>query len=283
MKDFAKIFIVLCLTVAAFMYGRNYGEATYRETDEYKELIKAKENLSFANAELENVKVKFQNIINSSENKKQDELLAQILQVFLADLGLRAAPIKSAVAKPTELSSEKNLLKEQKKFNIKKLKSYEWILANSTDTNEIQKNLKNVEIKNLNTFLADARQPAITEFEPIFGTYRGRIRGVDNKEYGSMLIEINAIQQNEKIVAKGEIKIFKENRETMGQGFSTNTLGLSVDGSTSFIINPGNDNKFYQLYKLKETQQLAGFFYERLVNGTTKTIGSFVLNRTDQF
>ena len=98
-----------------------------------------------------------------------------------------------------------------------------------------------------------------------------------------MLIEINSVQQNDKAAAKGNIKIFRENSGTMENNFSTNALGFSVDGSTSFVINPGGDNKFYQLYKIKETQQLAGFFYERLANGTTKTIGSFVLNRVDQF
>ena len=285
------------------MYGRNYGELTYRESEEYKVLIKAKEDLTFAKAELENAKVKFQNILDGSENKKQEELLAQILQVFLVDLGLRAAdhqPALSAAKQPAKAApiatepapaapilkkeEEKSVaVKEEKKFDIKKLKSYEWILGNSSTKEELTKNLRNVEIRNLNLFIASARVPAISEFEPIFGTYRGRIDDVNQKEYGSMVIEINSTQQNDKATTTGNIKIFKENRDTMESNFSTNNLGYSIEGSTAFVINPGHDNKFYQLYKIKETQQLAGFFYERLANGTTKTIGSFVLNRVDQF
>ncbi len=302
MRDFLKIFIVLCLLVGAFMYGRNYGELTYRESEEYKSLVKAKEDLTFVKADLENAKVKLQNIIDGAENKKQEELLAQILQVFLVDLGLRVSdhqanslnktatvpPTAPEQAKPALQKSTKDQVvvespKEEKKFDIKKLKSYEWILTNSATKEDLAKNLKNVEIRNLNLFLQGARAPAISEFEPIFGSYRGRIDDVNQKEYGSMLIEINANQQSEKPSAKGNIKIFRENSGTMENNFSTNTLGFSVEGSTSFVINPGNDNKFYQLYKIKETQQLAGFFYERLANGTTKTIGSFVLNRVDQF
>ena len=103
MKDFLKIFVILCLLVGAFMYGRNYGELTYRESEEYKTLVKAKEDLTFAKADLENVKAKFQNILDGSGSKKQEELLAQILQVFLVDLGLRAAdnqPSTSAAKLP---------------------------------------------------------------------------------------------------------------------------------------------------------------------------------------
>lgn len=280
------------------MYGRNYGERTYRESDEYRELVKAKEDLTFAKSELENAKIKFQNVINNSANKKQEEMLAEILQIFLADLGLKAADNQTALStqpsalktateallpKKAEIKAVEAVPHEARKFDLKKLKSYEWILANSSNSDELRKNLKNVEIRNLNEFLASARSPAITEFEPIYGTYRGQIIGVDNKAFGSMLIEITAVQENAKIRAKGSIKIFRGDHDTMSNSFSNTALGYVVDGSTTFIINPGNDNKFYQLYKIKETQQLAGFFYERLAHGTTKTIGSFVLNRTDQF
>lgn len=288
------------------MYGRNYGEKTYRESEEYRELVKTKEQLTFAKGELENVKIKFQNVINNSGNRKQEEMLAEILQIFLADLGLKAAENNQIVALPAKESTPLTTATEallpkkaeikaidstlpqepvqaSKKFDIKKLKSYEWILANSTGTDELRKNLKNVEIKDLNEFLAAATSPAIPQFEAIYGTYRGQILGVDNKAYGSMLIEINAVQEETKITAKGSIQIFRGDKGTMSNNFSGTSLGFIVNGSSCFVINPGNDNKFYQLYKIKETQQLAGYFYERLAHGTTKTIGSFVLNRTDQF
>lgn len=279
MSDFLKIFFVLCVSVAAFMFGRNYGEKTYRETEEYKELVKAKDQLTFANSELQNVKAKFQNIIDGSANRKQEEMLGQILQVFLADLGLRVAENQRS---PTP-TTEKEIVKPEKTFDLKKLKSYEWILSNSASTDDVHKNLKNVEIRNLNEFLAIAKDAPIQAFGGIFGSYRGYILGVDGKNYGTMLIEINAnAATSEKPEAKGTIKIFKENRDTMSSNFTTHALGKIVEGSGCVILNPGQDNKFYQVYKVRDSQ-LAGYFYERLTNGTTKTIGSFVLNRTDQF
>ncbi len=287
------------------MFGRNYGEKTYRETEEYKELVKAKNQLTFANSELQNVKAKFQNIIDGSANRKQEELLGQILQVFVADLGLRVAEnqalltketpavVVSGAAPKTEVNAEKlrsptptiekEIARPQKTFDLKKLKSYEWILTNSASADDVHKNLKYVEIRNLNDFLALAKDAPIQSFQSIFGSYRGYILGVDGKNYGTMLIEISSnATALEKPEAKGTIKIFKENRDTMSSNFTTHAIGKIVDGSGCVILNPGQDNKFYQVYKVRDSQ-LAGYFYERLTNGTTKTIGSFVLNRTDQF
>ena len=100
MNDFVKIFIVLCTCVGAFMYGRNYGETTYKDSAEYKSLMQAYEEAKFAKSELENIKAKFQNIADGSTNRKQEEILAQILQIFLVDLGLRVSN-PDAFAKPT--------------------------------------------------------------------------------------------------------------------------------------------------------------------------------------
>ena len=71
--------------------------------------------------------------------------------------------------------------------------------------------------------------------------------------------------------------------EKSGQGFESPQLGYKIEGSEGFLINFNNGKKYWHVYKLKDTQQLAGFMYEQMVNGTGKTIGSFVLNRTDQF
>ncbi len=287
------------------MAGRNYGEKTFRETAEFKEFIKANEELKFTRAELETVKTKFQNILDGADTKKQEELLGQILQIFLADLGLKLANqesflktadqsaadssavtnkvLKDKKQQISDNSEKKEQSKVVKEFDIKKLKSYEWILANSTDPAEIQKNLKNIEIKNFSAFLNLAKEEPLQAFEPVFGTYRGRMFDVLKNEYGSMLMDIKLIKKNEKDYVKGDIKIFMNGVEKSGQGFESNQLGFKVEGSEGYLINFNNGKKYWHVYKLKDTQQLAGFMYEQMVNGTCKTIGSFVLNRTDQF
>ena len=56
---------------------------------------------------------------------------------------------------------------------------------------------------------------------------------------------------------------------------------FKADEENMIIIE--NGSRYFQIYKINETQQLAGYFYERLINGTTKKIGTFILNRVDQF
>ncbi|MFZ3230085.1 MAG: hypothetical protein WA160_07765 [Pseudobdellovibrio sp.] len=299
MKDFIKIFIVLCVCVGAFMYGRNYGETTFRETADYKNLIKSQEELSFTKSELENIKTKFQNIADGSENRKQEELLGQILQVFLVDLGLQVSkpeaftkanlkieavnplPAKKIEAIVAENHNEEAHVKPGKTFDYRRLKSYEWILQNSRDGNELKKNLNNVEIKDLNSFLSGAKAATVKQLEPIYGTYRGRITDINNAEYGSLAIVINPITKGDGQILKGSIKIFKNQQESMSNSFETEQLGFVGEGSSGFVIN--SRDRFFQIYKITETQQLTGYFYERMINGTTKKIGTFVLNRTDQF
>ncbi len=284
------------------MAGRNYGEKTFRETADFKDLVKAQEELKFTRAELETVKTKFQNIVDGAENKKQEEILAQILQVFLADLGLAVAkpqtfqiksvikevppefpaPVKQEVRKQASENSEPKVAKPEKQYDYKRLKSYEWILTNSRDREEIKKNLKNVEIKNLDLLLKSSTQPPADQLEAIFGAYRGRIMDINKKEYGSLAVQIfPQVKTDAETLLKGSIKIFKNGQEQSSKSFLTNRLAYQAQDSSGFLIDSGS--QFYQVYKISETQQLSGYMYERMVNGTTKTIGTFVLNRTDQF
>lgn len=297
MKDFFKIFFLLCLLVATFLFGRNYGEENFKQTNEYQNLIRNREDSNFTKNDFENAKTKFQNILDGAETKKSEELLAQILQVFLADLGLRIQNQKAfvktadlAAARPGNIKTEPVVVeqasfepepKKEKTFDYKKIKSYEWILQNSRDNEELQSNLKNVEIRNIDLYLKSAIEAKPPEMDTLFGSYRGRIKDVLNKEYGTLSFTMNPVQESNPMKLKGSIKIFKNEKETSARNFTTTQIGYQVIGSLGFIID--NGNTYYQVYKIKETQQLAGFFYERLVNGTTKTIGSFLLNRVDQF
>ena len=265
--------------VAAFLYGRNYGEENFRQSDEYRGFIKAKDEQSFTKNDLENAKTKFQNILDSADLKKAEELLSQVLQVLTNDFGLKIKDqnsfIKQAAAIPTNeiVVKKEPIAKKEKIFDYKKIKSYEWILKNSRDNAELKANLKNVEIKDIDSFLKKATNSESEQRETLFGSYRGRIMDVTQNEYATLAFNINPL--------KSSIKIFRNEKEASAKDFETDALGLQVEGSSSVIID--NGTTYYQLYKISDTQQIAGYYYERLVNGTTKTIGSFVLNRVDQF
>lgn len=299
MNDFVKIFLVLCACVGAFMYGRNYGETTFKDSAEYKEMMQAQEEAKFAKSELENIKAKFQNVADQAETRKQEELLGQILQIFLADLGLKVSnpqtfvkgpatttttgslPPKVEIAKPVVEKPVAEVHKPEKVYDYRRLKSYEWILQNSRNSQELKKNLKNVEIKNLNLFLNNATSATRPVIENIFGEYRGRIMDISGSEYGSLALTMAANDTATKQGLKGNVKIFKNGKQETSQTFRGDGFGYVGPGTIGYILE--QDNRFFQLYKINETQQIAGFYYERLMNGTTKTIGTFVLNRTDQF
>lgn len=300
MKDFLKIFFILCGLVAAFLYGRSYGEETFKQSDEYRNFTKAKDEQSFAKSDIENAKAKLQNIIDSSDNKKSDEILGQILQVFLADLGLKIQNQKllkdgtlainptpepkanQEFVQPAKSSSEEREPKPKKEFDFKKLKSYEWILLNAQSPDDVAGNLKNVEIKNIDSYMSSAINTRPEDDALLFGSYRGRIMDVTGKEYGTVAFEMApANEVGKKDEFKGSLKLFRNGKQTNTDNFSGTNIGYRFEGSSGIVINFGSN--YYQMYKVPQTQQLAGYFYERLVNGTTKTIGSFVLNRVDQF
>jgi len=304
MKDFLKIFTILCGFVGAFLYGRSYGEQTFKQSEEYLQFVKAKDEQIFLKNDIENAKAKLQNIIDGSENKKSDELLAQILQVFLADLGLKiqnqqtlkenltAAKIpvekNKAISAPEGApavnkldSSEEPKSKPPKAFNYKKLKSYEWILMNAQGSEDIAGSLKNLEIKNMDSYMSEALVTRPEDESLLMGSYRGRIMDVTNKEYGTFVFEMGPSSADGKEKFKGSITLFRNGRKESVNSFSGTSLGYRFESSAGTVINFGNN--YYQMYKIPQTQQIAGFYYERLVNGTTKTIGSFVLNRVDQF
>lgn len=300
MKDFIKIFLGISALVAAFMFGSNYGERTYNESSEHKNLIKATEELNIARADLENVKIKLQNITDSAATKKTDELLAQILHVFLTDLGLtiqnRDAILKqaqqaqvaqvpiAATAPKAEISPVNAEIEQPKpgpsKLNINKLKSFEWMVQNSGGGENTIRDLKKVEIKNLNAYLKLADYQDASDCEQLLGVYKGSVKNIDLKNFGSLEFELKVGQTKLREELYGKTAwYFKEN--SISEKIDNN-CGKKIKGLSGRIFNLAAD-KYIQIYKLNNSEKTAGNFYEVLPNGTSKVLGSFVLNRVDRF
>lgn len=314
MGDFFKIFFGLCLLVGAFFVGKNYGENTYKESEEFKKITLVREELDFAKNDLENAKAKLQNIVDRADNEKTDELLAQILQVFLADLGLqiqnRELILKNAKAniktdrtnteispqplkldKPSDANPETNLTAKanrainklnreevEKQKNINKFKSNEWLLLNSNNKSEVQKNLDKLVIKNLKSFV-DASQIEAQDCINYLGEYRGKIKNELKQNMGSMSFNLKNNQEENKFF--GNISWFNNPNPTLKQDFD-NSCGKKLQGFSGRFFSL-TENRYIQVYRLQDLKTLAGNFYEILPAGTTKRIGSFQLSRTDQF
>ena len=220
MKDFLKIFGILCFVVGAFLLGRTNGEEKFRQSEEYQNLLKQKTASEFNNNELQNVKTKFQNIVDNAETKKTEELLAQILQVFLADLGLRIQNQQAFLKESTSVSTtppvveptkqnrrdeiNKAVAESRKDSNIKKMRSWEWMITNAEKDHNLNEYLKNLEIKSLNDYLEKAKPAPLSNFENIFGSYRGRIFYQDSKEYSTLIFEVGRLgPDNARIKVEG--------------------------------------------------------------------------------
>ena len=301
MKDFIKIFLGISALVAAFMFGSNYGERTYNESSEHKNLVKATEELNIARADLENVKIKLQNITDRADTKMTDELLAQILHVFLTDLGLtiqnrdailkraqqaQATPVPIAATAPkTPEAPMANEETEQPKpatakLNINKLKSFEWMVQNSGGGENTLRDLKKVEIKNLNAYLKQADYQDASDCEQLLGVYKGSVKNINLMNFGSLEFELKVSRTKLREELYGKTAWFFKEKSISEK--IDNNCGKKIKGLSGRIFNLAAD-KYIQIYKLNNSEKTAGNFYEVLTHGTSKVLGSFVLNRVDRF
>lgn len=305
MKDFVKIFLILCAVVSAFFFGRNYGEETQNESTEIKTL--KSENFQNRNAqiELQNLKEKFQKLLDSADLKKANEVMAQVMTIFLADLSLRLSdqqhkdfndgrrmlcapdPTQTVTAKEKttkrEVLSEAAVVKEaegqtQPVVNMKRFIAAENDLLTAEDTSRIKQLLKQVEVKKVDKLLDGALMQTYAQSKRFVGTYRGSIIDVTNNIYGTLVIDIQSSNAEENLL-KGDIKIFKGGVQTNHSTFESTSIAYAANNSQASLIHI--DGNYLQVYKIEATQKIAGIFYDRLPNGTSKTIGTFVLSRTD--
>ncbi|AZZ35270.1 hypothetical protein CIK05_00110 [Bdellovibrio sp. qaytius] len=312
MKDFLKILFVLIVVVVAFVTGRNYGETSVVESKEYKDSKSQQAENTRSEEELKLMKDKFQSLLDSSDLKKADEVYGKMMTLFLVDLGLRiseqqqkdldvgksqllvcaaqsghAPAVKTPEAPTPQASIPKNVEEPEAPVKIPKFsqiapgrfKSTEWTLVNSSSSSEILKNLEKVKLTNIDAFLKDAPETPFADLQKYYGTFRGKVSAVDGSDYGSLVLAIGPMADKANHV-EGEVKFYRGGKNESTSSFSSATWGFTPTGYQGNMVSMGG--RFLQIYKIEAADKIAGNFYERLPNGTTKLIGSFVLNRTDR-
>lgn len=308
MKDFLKILFVLVAIVTAFVFGRNYGEQSIFESKEFKDNKSSQEENARAEEELKLMKDKFQLLLDSADLKKADEVYGKMMTLFLVDLGLRIsdqqqkdldtgktqllacaaqAGLASAImpVAPAQVSAPKTLTEETRKvarfshLAPGRFKSTEWILVNSASNSEIKASLEKLKLTDIDAFLKNAPETSAAEVQKYFGTFRGRVSAVDGSNYGSLVIMIGSVLGKENTVT-GSVKLYRQGNLESDSRFTSVNWGFTPTGYQGNLV--AIETRFLQIYKLESSDKIAGNFYERLPNGTTKHIGSFVLNRTDR-
>lgn len=302
MGDFVKIFFGICALAVAFVVGKGHGEKSYLESEDYKKIAVIKEELDFSKGELENAKAKLQNIVDRGSNQKTDELLGQILQVFLADLGIQiqnkelilkqaqmcsANNTTAAAAKPVpalrsenKASGDEAEAKPTKKsmVSVGQFKSNERMLANSNGGNDTLRALDKLVIKNLKGFLSQTA-PTNEGCENFLGAYRGNIKDdASNRNMGSLSFDL---KQAENQTFSGKIAWFNDPNPPLTQMINE-SCGRKAKDLAGRIFNL-SEQRYVQIYQIEAKSLMAGNFYEVLPMGTTKRVGKFVLKRTDKF
>jgi len=308
MKDFIKIFLFLLSVVVAFVFGRNYGEQTVIESAEYKANKDAQVRLAKAEQEIAQTKNKIQNILNSADLKKADEVFTQVMTLFLVDLGMRLSEEKqndldlgkvqlkqcgalqqkpNVVTATTKTDDNQDL--KRKKVDVKKInkwtdlsydrfKSKEWLLQNSTSESALKRALEDLKLKRIDVFLENAQPVSLQELNQYFGTYRGKITDLFGKEYGSLVIEMKSFESG---LVSGQVKVLKNGSVETSSEFRNNNFGYKRNDFDALVFNVGD--RYFQIYKTQQNEKLIGYFYQRMPNGATSTIGQFALSRTDKF
>lgn len=308
MKDFIKIFLFLLSVVVAFVFGRNYGEQTVIESAEYKANKDAQARLAKAEQEIAQTKNKIQNILNSADLKKADEVFTQVMTLFLVDLGMRLSEEKqndldlgkvqlkqcgalqqkpNVVIATTKTDDNQDL--KRKKVDVKKInkwtdlsydrfKSKEWLLQNSTSESALKRALEDLKLKRIDVFLENAQPVSLQELNQYFGTYRGKITDLFGKEYGSLVIEMKSFESG---LVSGQVKVLKNGSVETSSEFRNNNFGYKRNDFDALVFNVGD--RYFQIYKTQQNEKLIGYFYQRMPNGATSTIGQFALSRTDKF
>lgn len=310
MKDFIKIFLVLITVVVAFVFGRSYGEQSILESKEFKDNKSSQAENARAEEELKLMKDKFQSLLDSADLKKADEVYGKMMTLFLVDLGLRISeqqqkdldagksqllicaaqsgqlPAIKMPQAPPQVVIPKTLpeeaLKAPKFSQVApgRFKSTEWTLVNSSSSNsEILKNLEKVKLTNIDAFLVAAPETQFSDLQKYYGTFRGRVVAVDGSNYGSLVMTIGQHAEKANNVS-GEVQFYRGGKAESTSTFNGATWGYTPTGYQGNMVSMGG--RFLQIYKIESADKVAGNFYERLPNGTTKLIGSFVLNRTDR-
>lgn len=299
MGDFVKIFFVLCAIVAAFFIGKGYGEQTYLASEDYKNIAKTKEELEYAKGELENAKAKLQNIMDRGDKEKTDELLSQILQVFLADLGLQIqnrdliiqqakagnqnssavvpAPKEEPQITIAEIAIQK--IKESERREAKELQRFQDLEKNLLSSSQPQNQLDKVSIKDLKKWMAKAN-PEMGECEPFLGRFRGDLIGVTKRRQGSIFFELGLAQN----LFSGMISWLNSPNPPISTNIN-GTCGLKIPRISARFFTL-SDNRYLQVYPggftagSEPKKTLGGILYEILPAGSTQKIGTFWIKKS---
>lgn len=225
--------------------------------------------------------------------QKADEILGKIVQIFLADLGLRVTDAKIHLAKLQATGSGAQIAAEAQAVAAQPMRGAEMSRSQSgskvasaaavPSTSEWQKaesRLSSIENdQDADKFLKDARIPDFlaelktsngissldSVTQAILGKYAGEIAFQDGSgTLWGMSIEADGRIENQKLVGKELIVLSKD-----GQPFSTTKGSGDIKafrkfaGGSSAVLMEIADSYYFQLYYQKEQDAFIGNFYQK--------------------
>jgi hypothetical protein len=216
-----------------------------------------------------------------AQYEKAEEILAKIMQIFVADLGLRmagfeagktakqepkpAAPEPAAPAPPpTKKKPEPPpVVAAPPASGPPDWKSMESRLKDLQSENEVDGFLKSVKVDNLFPTISNFRAAMRKDLDALAGSYTGHIRFADSSERPrdvQLKVSLNPIND----LAEGEYKIIiskdgVEEENSTGKGNFGDAF--SAGQSASILIRMSNN--YAQLYWSPQMGQLFGNYYKK--------------------
>ena len=234
--------------------------------------------------------------------EKAENILTQLLQILLVDLGVRIKqgqiaqlqdpnsrlalvetpvstqplPVQTPLASPTPARA----LPAKMAAAPSEWKKQGAAAAEVNGDAELKDFLKKVEISDLHNELRQTTSLSQAQLDEINGTFTGEVFMDDPKERPlAVELRLNGRIRNGQLQGTHFLSLAKDGKifsRSSGRGNINDFMAISGDPN-ALIIATGGDNKYFQLYHFSKMGHLSGNYYQKASSGQYRKIGVVVL------
>ncbi|MBX3021374.1 MAG: hypothetical protein KF799_06810 [Bdellovibrionales bacterium] len=285
---------IVCLVAAlAFTFGRWTAESPIpmAPEDSAQDLKAARDQLLKISAS------EYQDYLamKASPEKahKADELLTKIMQLFIADLGLRlnkGPSARPAVSSPADVPAMVNAaptaaVQEEEATPAPPVRAWlaaEPAIQHARNEREAVHAVKEATIGDLFNELKRSVPLNAEQARELSGRYTGEVTFFDNSTAWKVDWTLRARADGSEIQGRNDIKLSKNGKmfsHSSGRGKIDRGLSVGGDGSAAIFVAVYGDQGYFQLYSTENDALLVGNYYQRQGLDQFKQLGTVVLKR----
>lgn len=238
--------------------------------------------------------------------QKANEVLAKIMTIFLADLGLKIsqADLKTLESpsslpsfdRPTNCQTEKTLCRQKLRTQAERLKQEfspkkpprQWSLAEKKITElyseeDYKKFLTEAAINNFFSEIKSAQTLNNKKTEELNGVFVGSVEFFDpNTATANARIELAAELEAQKLIGKSKVILSRDGKpfsSNNGNGQLSSYSQPGGENSQAIFVNAGGSFGYFQLYFVQNGSTLIGNYYKNHGVGNYRHAGTIQLQR----